>query len=501
MMHMNSIFRIVGIFLLLVILTITGLSCAESPGKSQAESQRIALEFVKSEATYQFDGMPDTLKLISTTSVGEGWTFVIEFNSRHGGYGDRNGQILDLAITHHRAEVTVQDGLVTAAIMDGQWDMINQRMDVEIKLAPIDEVKVYLMKSNPPQIGVYIKGGLPDGCTTFHDIEIVREGTTVNIKVTVQRPRGVFCPAIYTNFEKDVNLGIDFAFGTIYTLKINDYSTTFEGTLMKKEGFAIYLTKEDIPPAKMEILSYVDIADQPLLSLQDIITYNSQTYEIKLTDEGFQRIAELEVPVQGKSFLVCVDRAPVYWGAFWTPISSMSFSGVTIWKPLGSQETQIITLDLGYPASSFYKGEDPRNNPTIIKSLEEAGKLINRLSITDIEKLPRSFKGYELYSWEEEGQWHFTLITGTNRTKTMEEITSKEDFISETGWVRIHVVGIDAIKDVLSRLPEGESVCWCDELHIGQTTEPNLQLPPEQITNIIKKSAEQYGLDFTVAVQ
>ena len=104
-------------------------------------------------------------------------------------------------------------------------------IDVEIKLAPIDEVKVNLLKSNPPQIGVYIKGGLPDGCTTFHDIETAREGSTVNIKVTVQRPRGVSCPAIYTNFEKDVNLGSDFAFGTTYTLNVNDYTTTFEGTL------------------------------------------------------------------------------------------------------------------------------------------------------------------------------------------------------------------------------------------------------------------------------
>ncbi|MFC1909389.1 hypothetical protein ACFLXD_06040, partial [Chloroflexota bacterium] len=48
--------------------------------------------------------------------------------------------------------------------------------------------------------------------------------------------------------------------------------------------------------------------------------------------------------IGGKSFLVCVDKAPIYWGAFWTPISSMSFDGVTIWKPLGSQESKLITL-------------------------------------------------------------------------------------------------------------------------------------------------------------
>jgi hypothetical protein len=270
----------------------------------------------------------------------------------------------------------------------------------------------------------------------------------------------------------------------------------------KGEGFAIYLTKEDIPPAEMEALSHVDIADQPIISIGDIITYNAQTHELKLTDAAFERISQLEVPIQGKSFMVCVDKEPIYWGAFWTPISSMSFNGVTIWKALSSQEPQVIKLELGYPSSSFYSGEDPRNNAEVMKSLEGAGKLINKPSIIEADKLPHSMKGYELYSWEEDNQWHFTLITGTNRTKTMEEITSKEDLISESGWVKIHVEGVDAIKDALSRLPQSESIFWCDELHIGQTTETsiNIQLPPEQITDAIKEHAEQCGLDFVITV-
>jgi hypothetical protein len=101
---------------------------------------------------------------------------------------------------------------------------------VEIKPAPIDEVTVNILKSNPPQISVHIKGGLPDGCTTFHSIETAREGNTINIKVTVQRPKEVACPAVYTTFEKDVNLGSDFALDTTYRLNVNDYSTTFNGT-------------------------------------------------------------------------------------------------------------------------------------------------------------------------------------------------------------------------------------------------------------------------------
>jgi hypothetical protein len=265
----------------------------------------------------------------------------------------------------------------------------------------------------------------------------------------------------------------------------------------KGEGFAIYLTRGDIPPAKMEALSHVELSDQPIVSVEDIITYNAQTHELKLTQSAFERISKLDVPVTGKSFIVCVNREPIYWGAFWTPISSISFDGVTIWKPYNTQEQNIIVLELGYPSPSFYGGDDPRNNTMVLDSLEKAGKLITKLSLTAVDKLPPSVNGYELYSWEESGQWHYTLITGTNRIKTMEEITSGEDFVSEIGWVNIHVVGVDAIKDVLSHLPKGESVFWFDGLHIGETTGPiNLQLPPKLIVDAISEYADQCGLDF-----
>jgi hypothetical protein len=98
---------------------------------------------------------------------------------------------------------------------------------IEINLAPIHEVNVTFMKSYPPQVGVYIKGGLSSGCTTFNDIEITREGNVVNLKVTVQRPRDAVCSAIYGFFEKNVNLGSSFTAGVTYTLNVNDYTTTF----------------------------------------------------------------------------------------------------------------------------------------------------------------------------------------------------------------------------------------------------------------------------------
>jgi len=262
------------------------------------------------------------------------------------------------------------------------------------------------------------------------------------------------------------------------------------------EGFAIYLTKQDIPPAQMEALSHVKLADQPIISVEDVITYDAQTHEIKLTDEAFERISQLDVSTGGKSFIVCVDKRPIYWGAFWVPWSCTFFVGVTIWLPPILEEPHVIRLEL----SGLYSGEDPRSNPVVIESLEQAGKLING-PLAAVDELPHSMKGYELYSWLEEGQWHFTLITGTNRIKTIEEVTSKEDSICETGWVRIQVVGADAIKDVLSRLPEGESVFWCDELHIGQSTDTDLQLPSEEIADAIQEYANQCGLDFVITAR
>ena len=249
----------------------------------------------------------------------------------------------------------------------------------------------------------------------------------------------------------------------------------------------------------MEALSHIEATTVPIISVQDIITYNAQTHEMKLTAAAFERICRLDVPVEGKSFLVCVDKRPIYRGAFWSPVSSISFDGVTIWKPYGSEKSNIITLELGYPSSSFYQGEDPRNNAEIMKSLEKAGKLITRLSIAAISELPRSMKGYELYSWEEDNQWHFTLITGTNRNKTLEEVVSKDDYISESGWLKVQVTGVDAVEAVLSKLPGKEFVLWLSNLREqkGQT-DITIQLPPEKTVNTIVEYAGRLGLDFGV---
>jgi len=144
------------------------------------------------------------------------------------------------------------------------------------------------------------------------------------------------------------------------------------------EGFAIYLTKNDIPASQMEMLSNVAIADKPVISIDDIISYTGNTHEIELTPDAFKRVMALKVPTSGKVFMVCVDKAPIYWGAFWTPISSQSFNGVAIFVPplpLDVFHPNTVRLERGYPTPAFAAGEDPRGNPLIMESLEKSGKL------------------------------------------------------------------------------------------------------------------------------
>ena len=138
---------------------------------TEEESRQIAEEFVKNSPTYKFDGIEDTFKYMETTTLRTpyAWQFIFKFQSRHGGYGDRTGQMLDLVITPHSAVVTVIRARVAAAVMDEKWDMIEQRLinEVEIKPAPIHKVSFSFMESYPVQVGAHIKGGLSDGCTSF----------------------------------------------------------------------------------------------------------------------------------------------------------------------------------------------------------------------------------------------------------------------------------------------------------------------------------------------
>lgn len=99
--------------------------------------------------------------------------------------------------------------------------------EMEIKPAPVHEVDIRIAESYPEQIFVFVKGGLPDGCTAFNDFSIETAGNIFNITVTIKRPKDAVCAAVYGFFEKNIALGSDFIRGETYTVNVNGMIAEF----------------------------------------------------------------------------------------------------------------------------------------------------------------------------------------------------------------------------------------------------------------------------------
>jgi hypothetical protein len=94
-----------------------------------------------------------------------------------------------------------------------------------------------------------------------------------------------------------------------------------------------------------------------------------------------------------------------------------------------------------------------------------------------------SLKGYELYSWQKDGQWYFSILLGTNRLKTIEEVQRQDKALK----------GVAMLKDQLNTIPRGGQVFW------NNWSVPNLQMPSESTVEEIRQYAAAQGLDLGAA--
>jgi uncharacterized protein YceK len=93
-------------------------------------------------------------------------------------------------------------------------------------------------------------------------------------------------------------------------------------------------------------------------------------------------------------------------------------------------------------------------------------------------RLAGSMKGYELYSWQVGEVWYFSLLVGTNRLKTPDEI-----FAPET-----RLEGLKALERELDKLPRGERVFWS-----AQRVQ-NTALPPDEMIDTIRAYCRERGI-------
>jgi hypothetical protein len=92
-----------------------------------------------------------------------------------------------------------------------------------------------------------------------------------------------------------------------------------------------------------------------------------------------------------------------------------------------------------------------------------------------------SMKGYELYSWQEGDQWKFSLLTGTNREKTLDEIQSTD----------VALDGVDALRSALQGISPGQTITWSAKEHLA--------FPPDEILQQIEQICRNQGLTCNIA--
>jgi len=90
----------------------------------------VAQRFIPTSPTFAFDGMIDTLDVESVSKME---SFPVQYNikasytSAHGGFGNREGQILTQVITPHTVDIIVSEGIVISAVTDETWDELNNQ--------------------------------------------------------------------------------------------------------------------------------------------------------------------------------------------------------------------------------------------------------------------------------------------------------------------------------------------------------------------------------------
>ncbi len=112
------------------------------------------------------------------------------------------------------------------------------------------------------------------------------------------------------------------------------------------------------------------------------------------------------------------------------------------------------------------------------------------ISLTAHGETPqKQMKGYELYSRKIKGHWYYSLLPGTNRLKSYEEITAP-------GVVRRDAAGLKA---ELQKLPRGEEVFWMSDAPAGASKSAagqllNVKHPSRKRIQGIKAMCDKLGI-------
>lgn len=150
----------------------------------------------------------------------------------------------------------------------------------------------------------------------------------------------------------------------------------------KPPRFGIYMPKLDVytqtDDVATRIISYersinladIPLAEHPIISEDDLLSYDWETHTLHLKKSAWWRVHPPSS--HGLPFVVVVDGAPIYVGAFWTQFSSIpSEVPVIIWD----YEKKATDMPILPRAIKRDAAPDPRDNRKLKAVLKALDKL------------------------------------------------------------------------------------------------------------------------------
>jgi len=312
------------------------LSESELPtGDTSAdEAERIAVEFLRGSPTFAFDGIEESIEvldIVAMESYPVQYAVTIAFECRQAGYGDRTDQMLAQVITPHEIRVVVSAGEVRGAVIDGEWDELNQR-DVASGLVSPESARDAAIQ--------YIVENYPG----LADLAVPSEWTFTDLT-----PEGMLGASTYryTGLGWNVTVRFMVVLEPVYTVTVEhsgDDGFTWEGTV-ESSGVTELFTS--LSPEPLDILSPEQARD---LAVEYVLANYPELKDVEalaeweftdLTPEGLLGYSTFRYTSGGWSVQV---GFPVVWKPTYAvelTISEPSFD----WMGTVSQDRTVTTVE------------------------------------------------------------------------------------------------------------------------------------------------------------
>jgi hypothetical protein len=142
--------------------------------------------------------------------------------------------------------------------------------------------------------------------------------------------------------------------------------------------FGLYLVTKNAIIEKSPLpteLDKMELDKSPLLTEDDIIDYNWTNHTMYITETAAKRIPKVDS--FGKPFIIVADGKRIYYGAFWTSLSSAGTQYPIIDTFIAEPKTT-LKIERRYLDRPSKGKPDPRDNEAIKQVFRELGKLTEK---------------------------------------------------------------------------------------------------------------------------